>query len=116
MPTAPALPCSMPGCPERRPCPQHARVRQGTGDDWHGWYLLARWKHPGYGLRAQCLRRDPVCVLCRRAGIIVAATEADHVIPHRGDPRLFWDLGNLQGLCATCHGRKSAHEGGGGGA
>jgi 5-methylcytosine-specific restriction protein A len=72
--------------------------------------LRARWKHPVYGLRAQCLRRDPLCVMCRRAGIVVPATDADHVVPHRGDPALFWNLANLQGLCGPCHGRKSARD------
>ncbi|MFG1256325.1 HNH endonuclease signature motif containing protein [Xanthobacter flavus] len=27
----------------------------------------------------------------------------DHVRPHRGDPALFWDEGNLQTLCKPCH-------------
>jgi 5-methylcytosine-specific restriction protein A len=93
-----------------QPCPTHRRARAGTGDDWHGWYLLARWKHPVYGLRAQCLRRDPLCVECKRRGIVTPATDADHVVPHRGDLWLFWNLSNLQGLCSTCHGRKSARD------
>lgn len=28
---------------------------------------------------------------------------ADHKIPHRGDPSLFWDENNLQCLCKACH-------------
>jgi 5-methylcytosine-specific restriction endonuclease McrA len=37
--------------------------------------------------------------MCHRA----LATVADHVIPHKGDESLFWDAGNLQGLCKRCH-------------
>jgi hypothetical protein len=38
---------------------------------------------------------------------------ADHVVPHRGDPDLFWQ-GALQSLCATCHSlRKQSQEKGG---
>jgi hypothetical protein len=37
---------------------------------------------------------------------VTAATVADHVIPHKGDPTLFWD-GELQSLCDAdpwrCH-------------
>jgi 5-methylcytosine-specific restriction enzyme A len=34
---------------------------------------------------------------------VVAATVADHIVPHRGDERLHWDESNIQGLCAHCH-------------
>lgn len=27
----------------------------------------------------------------------------DHIKPHRGDERLFWDRANLQTLCKPCH-------------
>lgn len=42
-----------------------------------------------------------------------AATEVDHVRPHRGDPDLFWDADNLQSLCKPCHSRKTVAEDGG---
>lgn len=31
------------------------------------------------------------------------ATVVDHVKPHRGDKRLFWDRSNWQPLCERCH-------------
>ena len=35
---------------------------------------------------------------------MVAASEVtDHVVPHRGDPAVFWDVSNLQPLCRSCH-------------
>lgn len=41
------------------------------------------------------------------------ATVVDHVTPHKGDQRLFWDRRNWQPLCASCHGRKTVrHDGG----
>ncbi len=46
-------------------------------------------------------------------GRTTAATVADHVTPHRGDPELFW-YGALQSLCATFHSRfKQSQEKGG---
>jgi 5-methylcytosine-specific restriction protein A len=71
------------------------------------WYRIARWRHPVWGRRAQILARDPLCVECRRAGVVEPTAEVDHVIPHRGDPVLFWDPDNLQGLCTTHHGQKT---------
>ena len=39
-----------------------------------------------------------------------STTVADHVVPHRGDPTLFWE-GELQGLCDSHHsGAKQAAE------
>lgn len=47
---------------------------------------------------------------CYEDGRITAATQTDHVRPHKNDPRLFWDMhGNWQSLCAACHTRKTAH-------
>lgn len=36
--------------------------------------------------------------MCQQQGIATTANVADHIIPHRGDPNLFW-LGRLQSLC-----------------
>lgn len=64
--------------------------------------------------RAGYLREHPLCVRCERAGLVVASSVVDHVTPHRGDPRLFWDPANHQALCATCHsGDKQREEKGG---
>lgn len=37
----------------------------------------------------------------------------DHIIPHRGDMKLFWDEDNWQSLCKHCHDVKTAKEDGG---
>jgi 5-methylcytosine-specific restriction protein A len=43
-----------------------------------------------------------------KEGSVKAATDVDHVIPHRGNERLFWDEGNWQALCHECHSAKTA--------
>jgi len=50
------------------------------------------------------LARDPICRSCRRA----PSTEADHIVPlaQGGD----WSLENGQGLCKTCHSRKTRRQ------
>jgi len=48
---------------------------------------------------------NTTCKLCFVVGIVRPATIVDHIIPHRGDDKLFWDQDNWQGLCATCHSR-----------
>jgi len=67
----------------------------------------------GYGYRWQKrreaqLRAHPLCAYCERNGIVRAASVADHITPHRGDPALF--DGPLQSLCATCHSSTKARE------
>lgn len=45
---------------------------------------------------------------CHEEGRTTAATQTDHVVPHKGDLGLFWDSqGNWQSLCASCGARKS---------
>lgn len=45
----------------------------------------------------------PHCATCAADGLIIRATVVDHVIPHRGDQRLFWDSRNWQSLCTNHH-------------
>jgi len=42
---------------------------------------------------------------CAWPGCGATATVVDHIKPHRGDDRLFWDRTNWQPLCAPCHNR-----------
>lgn len=53
--------------------------------------------------RERFLRDNPLCVYCRREGLIRAASIVDHKIPHRGDETLFWDETNWQPMCKPHH-------------
>lgn len=68
-------------------------------------YNTAAWRRKS---RAQ-LQREPLCRHCMERGEIRPAEHADHVVPHRGDPDLFW-RGETQSLCLDCHSRKTAVE------
>ena len=35
------------------------------------------------------------------------ADVTDHIRPHKGDARLFWDIRNWQAMCWGCHSRKT---------
>lgn len=48
--------------------------------------------------RLDFLNRLPTCRFCKEP-----ATVVDHIKPHKGDPRLFWDRTNWQPLCAHHH-------------
>lgn len=58
-----------------------------------------RWRKAREGF----LRRNPLCTKCSARGRVREATVVDHIVPHRGEPRLFWDIGNWQPLCKACH-------------
>jgi 5-methylcytosine-specific restriction protein A len=70
----------------------------------------------GYGprwrrARAAFLSRNPLCAACEAQGRVVPATVVDHVVPHRGDQKLFWDETNWAATCKPCHDGKTAREG-----
>lgn len=72
----------------------------------------------GYGAQWRKARlffliNHPFCVECGKKGILKAATDVDHIIPHKGNQELFWDEDNWQPLCHECHSRKTASEDGG---
>ena len=115
MPYAAPRPCTYPGCKtlaaKGSRCQAHPYEQNRTARavEYNRWYKTARWKKN----RAHYLHKNPLCVQCKGRGIIKAATIVDHVTPHKGDPVLFWDQTNWQGLCKRCHDRKTARYDGG---
>ena len=83
----------------------HARRREQARPnvDVRKLYLTRRWRD----LRAEVLQDEPLCRECRGQGRVEPSTDADHILPHRGDLALFWNRANLQGLCHACHARKT---------
>lgn len=59
------------------------------------------------------LKDNPLCVHCKKEDRLTPATEVDHIIPHGGDMKRFWDKSNWQSLCKKCHSKKTALEDGG---
>ncbi len=54
--------------------------------------------------RVAWLHNHPLCVFCEKAGMVVEANVVDHIIPHKGDAKLFWDIkNNIQSLCFHHH-------------
>jgi len=73
---------------------------------WRKLYKDPRWKK----LRRQFLARNPICSDCAEFGLVVLATDVDHIERHMGDLAKAFDWKNLQGLCHRCHSRKTARE------
>jgi 5-methylcytosine-specific restriction protein A len=67
---------------------------------WRLWYGQKAWK----ARRAAQLLAEPLCARCKPKGYVVAATVANHKVPHRGDWVLFIE-GELESLCKRCHDR-----------
>ena len=74
-----------------------------------------RMKRPGwYQMRVTIFARDNY--LCQLCGCIcieghpLKKPVCDHIVPHRGDVELYYDMDNLQTLCASCHSRDKQRE------
>ena len=108
MPKRPKRPCRYPGCPNLCEsgtyCPEHSaespdRLRGSATERGYD----AKWRRA----RKRFLRSHPLCANCLSQGVLTPATVVDHIVPHRGDHRLFWDEQNWQPLCKACHDRKT---------
>jgi len=62
------------------------------------------WKN----LRAQVLAEEPLCRMCSARGLVVPATDVDHIEDSRDDFTDDNSRENLQSLCHTCHSLKTA--------
>ena len=74
---------------------------------WSATYARTRLRKMLQNLIDQYLKQHPLCTACQAEGKIVPATVVDHIIPHRGDRRLFWDQTNWEPLCKECHDKKT---------
>ncbi len=120
MPSSAPKPCKQNGCRALllagAYCDQHAKVKQKQSDQHR-----ATSTQRGYGYRWQqtskgFLRSHPLCQCpeCDNGRVrITPATVVDHIIPHRGDMKLFWDRDNWQSMAKECHDKKTATEDGG---
>ena len=108
MPYRPRTPCRHPGCGKlveygQKYCAEHKRSILSTHVQQASAVTTAHWQKAS----KVYLREHPLCEECMRNGKYVQAEVVDHVIPHRGDQKLFWDSGNWQSLCKRCHDKKT---------
>lgn len=70
-------------------------------EPWRRWYWTAAWRR----LRTTIFVRDHyTCRMCDQVHLNATGITADHIEPHRGDERRFWDPANVQTLCTSpCH-------------
>lgn len=73
-------------------------------EPWRRWYKTARWQR----LKQRVHLRD--AYTCQRTGLICSGRGSDwnapvahHIVPHRGDPVLFWDENNIQTVSKREH-------------
>jgi 5-methylcytosine-specific restriction protein A len=66
---------------------------------WARWYGTKRWRTVAEHQRHE----HPLCAICLEHGVVTIARVTDHIVPHHGNPELFWSPTNLQSLCKHHH-------------
>ena len=49
------------------------------------------------------MAKQKYCQCPHCAGKYIEGNVVDHIIPHKGDTKLFWDRNNLQTMTKKCH-------------
>ncbi|WP_052098093.1 HNH endonuclease [Paenibacillus stellifer] len=93
-------------------CPAHQGEERSYDKD-RGTAAQRGYNRDWQRARVHFLQQHPLCADCERRGKVAVANVVDHIIPHKGDPALFWDRGNWQALCTPCHSRKTVQQDGG---
>lgn len=117
-PQALQRPCARPGCHnlvDSGLCDDCARERERQRGSAHARGYTRRWEK----YRLWFLHRNPFCgdrlpgtaaTMDSRCAVeqrVTIARVVDHIVPHRGDQRLFWERTNHQSLCKDCHDAKT---------
>lgn len=76
-------------------------TQRTSSKPYHQLYNCKKWRV----IRSNFLKVHCVCIICGGK-----ATIADHIIPHKGDERLFYNENNLQPMCWRCHSAKTLKE------
>lgn len=94
--------------------PGDERARHHERDrmlEHRAWYKTERWRK----LRLTILQRD--LYTCQKTGVLCIGKHpagnspvVDHIRPHRGDERLFWDESNLQCVSKNYHDSQKQRE------
>ena len=109
MPNSPRKPCKHQGCPNLTAdsyCEQHQPLHKNDRANAFERGYDYKWRNA----RLRFLKVNPLCLKCKAYGKLTKATVVDHIIPHRGDKKLFWDESNWQALCKPCHDTKTMTE------
>lgn len=111
--------CRVWGCREPVPgvgprlCARHTREGQAHADRVRG-TAAARGYTAAWARESKAfLAAHPWCARCAQRGARVPATVTDHIVPHKGDPRRFWNRSNWQPLCGRCNRAKGVESEGG---
>lgn len=105
----PRRPCTHPGCTaltETGRCDKHIREQRKSVDVARG-TARERGYTALWDRLSKAFIKGKLCAICKRA----PATCTDHIIPHKGNTRLFWDVSNWQPACKACNDRKAVGEG-----
>lgn len=108
--------CAAPGCgalTSSKYCEVHAKMAdedKARYDQFRGSSARRGYDSRWRKYRIAFLDSHPLCEECAKHDRMVLATVVDHIIPHKGDMKLFWDSSNHQALCESCHNRKTAKE------
>src|SRR5262245_46953185 len=73
--------------------------RSPEAEHYRKLYKTKRWQL----IRRQQLTSNPLCALCQEEKKLTPATIVHHIEAHKGNEVLFYDLDNLQSLCASHH-------------
>lgn len=106
--------CAQPGCPELTlsgRCEKHQQERVRRYDKARGTAAERGYDERWRSARVDYLRRNSLCVICKMNRRMTPATVVDHIKPHRGDMKLFWNVDNWQSLCTFHHNAKTARGG-----
>ena len=71
-------------------CEEHRKLHPGHTETSTKRGYDGRWRKA----RKLFLEAHPLCAECLKNGRYVKATIVDHITPHRGDQKLFWDQTN----------------------
>lgn len=115
MPNRPKKPCAHPGCPNltggnNGGCDEHGDYNRTQYDRSRG-TAASRGYDSAWSRFAKVYRtQHPLCAACERQGRVAPTEQVDHIIPLTTWSGTKYDPVNLQGLCRSCHTRKTAAE------
>lgn len=113
MPTKAPHQCNYPGCrvlTTTRCCPIHTKTELKRFDTMRGTARERGYDSMWSRNSKQYLKENPLCDECYKQHRLTPATVVHHIVDHKGDYELMWDVSNWMPLCKIHHDATRKHK------
>ncbi len=105
--------CNYSGCKAlttNKYCDKHSKQAASYYDSQRGSSTKRGYDSMWQRNSRQFIKENPLCDECYKQHRLTPSRVVHHIIDHKGNYELMWDVSNWQALCKVCHDKTRKHK------